>query len=149
MFKMLWVLCFVFFISIVELICAEKLDPTRFTNDVLDDERVWAIEFYSGMCGSCKEFAPKWEFLQEKMSAVVTSKVNIDEKPGMDLAQKLGVLQEGLPNIRLFSNTGQTQGIPIMPGTEMTSKELWAKLKRNVQKLDKNADGFYLKSNRN
>ena len=136
---------FFFIIALVALVQAEVLDPLRFENVVLADERVWAVEFYSGMCGSCKEFAPTWASLQKKMKSVVTTKVNIDEKPGMLLAQDLGVLDEGLPNIRLFSNK-EKKGVSIMPGTEMSSKELWNKLKNGVASLEKNSNGFYLKS---
>lgn len=45
----------------------------------------------------------------------MTTKVNIDEKEGMQIAQKLGVLEEGLPNVRLF-NGKTTVGTSILQG---------------------------------
>lgn len=45
----------------------------------------------------------------------MTTKVNIDEKEGMQIAQRLGVLEEGLPNIRLF-NGKSTVGTSILQG---------------------------------
>ena len=118
--------------------------------EIIADDRVRVVEFYSAMCGSCTEFAPKWAQLERKLGSVVTSKINIDEKDGMDLAQKIGVLDEGLPNIRLFSSSKAdvaNKGVSIMPGTEMSPKEIWGKLKDSVKDLTKRDDGFYLKSN--
>ena len=46
----------------------------------------------------------------------VTTAVNIDEKDGMELAKELGVLDEGLPNIRMFSNKDSSSGISILRG---------------------------------
>ena len=48
------------------------------------------------------------------MKSVATGKINIDMKEGMAIAAKLGVLEEGLPNIRLFS--GNPNGTPILSG---------------------------------
>jgi hypothetical protein len=44
-------------------------------------------------------------------------KINIDEQNGMKLAESLGVLDEGLPNIRLF--TAKDKGISILKGKDM------------------------------
>lgn len=44
-----------------------------------------------------------------------TGKINIDVKEGMEIASKLGVLDEGLPNIRLF--TAKNKGISIHTGS--------------------------------
>ena len=79
---------------------------------MISDDRVWLVEFYSDMCGSCKEFAPKWEKIEKSLSNVATGKINIgiayslymfsflkeynivDNKAGMKIAKDLGVLQE-------------------------------------------------------
>jgi hypothetical protein len=50
-------------------------------------------EFYSAMCGSCKEFTPTWDQLNKSLHRNVnTAKINIDEPEGMQVAQNLGVL---------------------------------------------------------
>lgn len=36
-------------------------DLKSFQEVVMSDERVWIVEFYSSMCGSCKEFSVIWE----------------------------------------------------------------------------------------
>ena len=35
--------------------CGGDIDPAKFNELVLQDTRVWAVEFYSPMCGSCTE----------------------------------------------------------------------------------------------
>lgn len=105
------------FLSLIVLAASltEKLDPTEFQTKVLEDDRVWMLEFYSPMCGSCTEFAPVWSKIESSAKSVVTNKVNIDESAGMALAKKLGVLEEGLPGVRLFtSKTGN--GVSIVSG---------------------------------
>ena len=63
--------------------------------EVMEDERVFMVEFYSGMCGSCREFSPTWTKLENVAKNIATTKVNIDEPDGMEFAKKLGVLEEG------------------------------------------------------
>jgi thiol-disulfide isomerase/thioredoxin len=87
---------------------AEDLDLAAFKATVLTDEKVWAVEFYSSMCGSCKEFNPTWTKVEKSLKSIATTKVNIDTKEGMEIAKELGVLEEGIPNLRLFSNLKST-----------------------------------------
>lgn len=104
-----------FGIFILTLSVHEKFDLINFKNKVLEDDRVWLLEFYSPMCGSCTEFSPTWSKLETSAKSIVTSKVNIDDKAGMELAKALGVLEEGLPGVRIFtSKTGN--GISIVAG---------------------------------
>ena len=85
------------------LIAAEQKEWTleEFKKNVIEDDRVWLVEFYSGMCGSCKEFAPTWDRIEMSLNDVLKTKVNIDKKGGMEVAQYMGALEEGLPNVRL------------------------------------------------
>lgn len=48
------------------------------------------------------------------MMILSSGKINIDEQAGMKLAESLGVLDEGLPNIRLF--TSSDKGVSILKG---------------------------------
>ena len=85
-----YLICFVGF-----AVSSDDLSAADFDNTVLKDDRVWLVEFYSPMCGSCTEFAPTWEKISASMKSVATGKINIDIKEGMELANKLGVLEEG------------------------------------------------------
>ena len=65
------------------------------------------LEFYSEMCGSCKAFTPKLEGLHKKIVTdkedIPVYKVNIDENVGMQLANQQNALEDGIPNLRIYS----------------------------------------------
>ena len=50
---------------------AEEVAITNenFASVVTESGKPWVIEFYSEMCGSCKEFAPTWHAFADKVSA--------------------------------------------------------------------------------
>jgi hypothetical protein len=117
---------------------AKDLDAGAFQETVVNDDRVWLVEFYSPMCGSCSEFAPTWNKIETAMKSIATGtqliacvelsrlvmyfilftgKINIDDQAGMKLADSLGVLEEGLPNIRLFAS--RDKGTSILQGLYM------------------------------
>jgi hypothetical protein len=52
-----------------------------------------------------RQFAPTWKTLEGKFKSIESGKVNIDSKEGLAVAQQLGVLDEGLPNIRSVSQS--------------------------------------------
>jgi hypothetical protein len=53
---------------------------------------------------------------QSKLSELVEfGSVNIDDETGMQFAEKLGVLEQGIPNVRVFTDIG-TVGTSIMTG---------------------------------
>ena len=94
-------------------LCAD-LDPLHFQHEVLEDDKAWVVEFYSPMCGSCQEFTPVWNSLEKKIKSMKTGKINIDNKEGLKIAQKLGVLDEGIPNVQLMTKKGTS--VSIMKG---------------------------------
>lgn len=103
---MVFSLSFVLFLvacSVVSLSAADQKEWTleEFKKNVIQDDRAWIVEFYSAMCGSCKEFAPTWDRIEMNLNDVLKTKVNIDQKGGMEVAQYMGALEEGLPNVRL------------------------------------------------
>eukprot|EP01041_Mallomonas_annulata_P001444 gene1444-2780_t len=120
------------------------LQGEEFDVQVLNDDRVWLVEFYSNMCGSCQEFAPKWEKLEGSLKSIATGKINIDDKAGMNIAKKLGVLEQGLPNIQLFKGNGKS--VTILAGDDASPKQLLSKIKTHVKDLTRRDDGFYLKN---
>lgn len=125
------------------------LDPDSFQNTVIEDGRVWVVEFYSGMCGSCQEFAPTWTRIEDSLKSIATGKINIDKKPGMQLAESLGVLEQGIPHVRMFSRLGDTKGRSIMSdeiNSDFDYKKIMKTLKKTVAGLTKREDdGFFAK----
>lgn len=116
--------------------------------EMMEDDRVFMVEFYSGMCGSCQEFSPTWNKLEKAAKSIATAKVNIDEPEGMEFAQKLGVLDEGLPNIRLFTSTAPDhKGQSVLPGMPEPYKKIMSKVKGFLSSgLTKRDDGMFVKS---
>ena len=71
------------------------------------------LEFYSEMCGSCKAFTPKLEALHKKIVSdkedLPVYKINIDDKDGMQLASKENALEDGIPNLRVYTVDGENK----------------------------------------
>ncbi len=127
----------------------KELSGSTFQADVLNDSRVWIVEFYSAMCGGCQEFAPTWERVDMNMKSIVAGKVNIDEPEGEALAKSLGVLDEGVPSIRLFMASGDSKGVSIMQGQELyTAKQIMSSVRTNVLGLKKREDGYMVKKSK-
>ena len=85
-------------------VLADEWDPALFKKNVTDDNRIWLVEFYSTRCGGCKEFSPTWDKVVASMKSLLATKVNIEETGGMAIAKEMGVLSEGIPNVRIFKS---------------------------------------------
>eukprot|EP01061_Rhynchopus_euleeides_P042006 TRINITY_DN733_c0_g1_i1.p3 TRINITY_DN733_c0_g1~~TRINITY_DN733_c0_g1_i1.p3 ORF type:complete len:275 (+),score=161.52 TRINITY_DN733_c0_g1_i1:59-883(+) len=107
-----------------------------FREKVLNHQDAFAVEFYSAMCGSCKEFSPIWDAYAKKTPPVRTAKVNIDDKGAMDVAQALGVMEEGIPNVRVFTGADE-KGVSILQGNPLSIGELTKKIKEATSDLGK------------
>ena len=71
-------------------------------SEVLVSKNVWVVEYYSNMCGSCKEFEKTWGKLARSLeSEYAIARVSIDSKPGMALAKAQGVLSKGIPAVQV------------------------------------------------
>eukprot|EP00622_Pseudochattonella_farcimen_P001923 FR736743.1.p1 GENE.FR736743.1~~FR736743.1.p1 ORF type:complete len:178 (+),score=24.45 FR736743.1:55-534(+) len=90
---------------------AEELlvDNANFDEVVANSQDTFVIEYYSKMCGSCKEFEPAWHEITAglqttsmKHSGVRTARCSIDTKDGMKLAKDQGVLNKGIPAVQII-----------------------------------------------
>mmetsp|Transcript_29579 Transcript_29579/g.65584 ORF Transcript_29579/g.65584 Transcript_29579/m.65584 type:complete len:145 (+) Transcript_29579:26-460(+) len=125
--------------------CAD-LDASSFTATVLEDDKVWLVEFYSSMCGGCTEFAPTWDRVAAALPGVKTGKINIDNKTGMKIAEDLGVLDDGVPHVRIFSKRNSIKGSPLVKSdSSMTAEQIIQRVRKATSPLGSNADGFSLK----
>merc|ERR1712096_343976 len=101
------------------------------------------------MCGSCEEFAPKWNELAKSVKGQIeTAKVDIDDSQGMQLAEEIGVLEQGIPNVRIFHDLGTT-GITLLDGSVTdfpSSSALKRQALNHLKGHTKSSDGGYLKS---
>jgi len=93
-----------------------ELNPSNFVEDVVNDNRVWLVRFSSKQCDSCKEFQQTWNKLTLGANHFLSGEINIDDPDGGELAKKLGVMDEGVPNLRLFCNVGDNKGVLLYGG---------------------------------
>jgi thioredoxin-like negative regulator of GroEL len=95
-----------------------NLDTSNFKK-VQSEKKAYLIEFYSRMCGSCKEFAPAWHVMAQSATKwqIAPARVNIDDQKGMALAEKLGILEHGIPTVQLMRPDGELS--KIMGGEDL------------------------------
>ena len=60
---------------------------------------------------------PAWDDLREIIPELHWGALSIDTKDNAALAKRLGVLSEGIPNIKLFNIATDGQPVPILTGT--------------------------------
>merc|ERR1719198_2632352 len=95
--------------------CEQLLDKSNFDEHVASSKTVSMVEFYSEMCGSCQEFAPTWNKLAKNVAGQInTFKVNIDKPGGQALAEELGVLENGIPNVQLFNSMSKGKSVTLV-----------------------------------
>lgn len=106
---------------------AAELAPSAFETQVLTSERVWVVKIYSAMCGSCQEFAPTWDKLKGSVDSVEFGELSIDQPEGMKIAEALGALNDGIPNVMVFAKAGQRRGETVYNGEGATTVQRLAK----------------------
>ena len=81
-----------------------SIDNANFGEVVTASRQPFVIEFYSEMCGSCKEFAPTWHAFAARLESVAglgLGRVCVDKPPGVKLASSLdGLFDAGIPQVR-------------------------------------------------
>ena len=115
-----------------------EITSKNFASTVEGSDELWMLEFYSDMCGSCKEFKPTFEALASAFPGIKSAGVNIDDSDGMALANQLGVLAKGIPNISLFGKAVKAQGedyMVVMQGAPQGLGELTATVTEMQKKL--------------
>eukprot|EP00933_Yihiella_yeosuensis_P021420 TRINITY_DN16942_c0_g2_i1.p1 TRINITY_DN16942_c0_g2~~TRINITY_DN16942_c0_g2_i1.p1 ORF type:complete len:209 (-),score=49.15 TRINITY_DN16942_c0_g2_i1:188-814(-) len=110
-----------------------------------DSEDVYLVEFYHPLCGTCQHFGPIFDDLKEKLgSSLRTSRVAIDQTAGERLAEAVGALDEGIPNLRLFFKRSDEKGKMIMAGEEPLPTA--TDLKDRIERVLGGPKALYLKS---
>ncbi|KAJ8603616.1 hypothetical protein CTAYLR_004848 [Chrysophaeum taylorii] len=104
--------------------------------------RAFLVEFYSGMCGSCQAFEPTWHELTREASRLESARVNIDTETGMELAERLGILDLGIPAVVFY---GSDQYDPLMTGDIFPLSRLLKRVYRRTRGFEIDEDGFFLR----
>ena len=106
------------FIIIIPIFSSEiiYLNEDSFDKEVYSSNQVWLIEIFSEKCESCASFEPKWNQLIKKINYINIGRINVDEKKGINIANKLNALDNGIPSIKLIIS--QSEILDIMTGIE-------------------------------
>mmetsp|Transcript_36730 Transcript_36730/g.50991 ORF Transcript_36730/g.50991 Transcript_36730/m.50991 type:complete len:158 (+) Transcript_36730:158-631(+) len=127
----------------------EAITKLNFETKIIRSPQVWVLEFMSPKCGTCKELKPVFEFVAGKMKQHISfGTVNIDDPDAMQLAKNLGVMEEGIPNIKMFR---MSDGKPtaVWTGWDVPSaKEIEHLIQKGLLSSDKDESGMYLKTKR-
>lgn len=98
------------------------IDSGNVEEKVVRSPDVWLVEFQSPRCGSCQEMAPVWnEFASRNGKYVRLGQVSIDTDEGMELAQRFGVIEHGIPSIWAYDLVGAVEPTKIWADFETTS----------------------------
>lgn len=117
-------------------------------DQVLSSKEGWVMEFYSKKCGTCQEFEPTWQEVTKQLPNIKIGKIDIDDKDGLALAEKLEVLEEGIPHVRFVYQ--KDKFVTIMTGMNdlLNANQLKSIINENAKKyLTLNKDsGMYYKN---
>jgi hypothetical protein len=121
------------------------LDETNFQTSVLDSPHVWILKFGSKKCSSCAAFEPTFaEFTASLGGGYHVGQVNIDEREGMALARRLGILQHGIPGVFLVGDEGaDAEPVKLMAGDMGDAAELRAELEDAFTPEHRDASGAF------
>ena len=111
-------------------------------------DRVFLVEFYSGMCAYCQQFEPTWLALAARANRLEPARVNIDAEGGETLAAALGVLDEGIPCVAVFGDAAAaTSHDTLMAGEILPLSRLVKRVHRATKGrgLATDAEGFFLR----
>ena len=120
-----------------------ELSAASWDKVIDNDPHVWAVKFYSKLCSSCQAFKPAYEAVSQQVEGLHWAGLNIDEKENIALAKKFGVLNEGIPNVKLLNAADSP--LPIVTGETPEASEVVAKLKETLQSAGATKDeaGYY------
>lgn len=82
--------------------------------------------------------------LFSSLKSIITAKVNIDTRDGMEIAKAEKVLDEGIPNVRLYKKTAGTS-TSLMSGNLLPAKKIISIIRVEVNGMGRRDDGFFLK----
>ena len=122
---------FILFVSILNS-NVTNLDEDNFDKIIGSSKESWLIEIFSERCESCRSFEPKWTQLVKKIDYLNIGRINIDEPKGMNLANKLNALENGIPAVKLIISKDDIHN--IMTGTEEPFPN-WKSLKKRIDKI--------------
>ena len=131
------------------IICALSTDITYLDEDNFDKEinssKIWLVEVYSEKCESCQSFETTWKQLIKNIDYLKIGRINVDEMKGINVANKLNALENGIPAVKLIFSKDNIED--IMTGTEEplpNAKILKKRIIKILEEKGKFKDGKYI-----
>ena len=131
------------------IICALSTEITYLDEDNFDKEinssKIWLVEVYSEKCESCQSFETTWKQLIKNIDYLKIGRINVDEMKGINVANKLNALENGIPAVKLIFSKDNIED--IMTGTEEplpNAKILKKRIIKILEEKGKFKDGKYI-----
>eukprot|EP00937_MAST-01D_sp_MAST-1D-sp2_P005215 g5215.t1 len=125
-----------------------SLDDASFDSTVLANDRVWVVLFTSSKSEDGRAFDKTWGKLQGGLRRMALGAVSVDEDGGRALAARLGVLDGGIPAVRLYrgrSGAGGDARVVMAGGEVQGVKKLRRAIKAAVEGLKLDTEGKFVK----
>ncbi|KAI9304224.1 hypothetical protein BJ944DRAFT_240754 [Cunninghamella echinulata] len=94
-----------------------ELTSKNFKKEVLDNDKLVAVEFYAPWCGHCQKLAPAWKKAANNLKNFITvAAINCDEDENKPLCGQYGI--QGFPTIKLFRPSVNKKGVRTKKPTD-------------------------------
>ena len=90
--------------------CVE-LAAADFEATVLREQHVYVVEFYSALCSACRAFRRDWDAVRRRVDGLHWGKIDVDNAENRALALRMGVLEQGVPNVKLFNAAAEPSDV--------------------------------------
>ncbi|KAI9025105.1 hypothetical protein CLU79DRAFT_746284 [Phycomyces nitens] len=94
-----------------------ELNANNFRSQVLDTNKLTAVEFYAPWCGHCQKLTPEWKKAANNLKGLVNvAAVNCDEEANRPVCSQYGI--QGFPTIKIFRPERNKKGAIVKKPTD-------------------------------
>ncbi|CAC9963766.1 Thioredoxin [uncultured Gammaproteobacteria bacterium] len=110
-------------------------------DDIIQQNDIVVLDFWAPWCGPCKQFAPTYEAVSEKISEVVFAKINTEDEQELGAQfqiRSIPTLMIFREQITIFSQPGAMSGADLEAVIKKAQKLDMDKVREEVTKEQKN-----------
>ncbi|CAB9540726.1 Thioredoxin [uncultured Gammaproteobacteria bacterium] len=110
-------------------------------DDIIQQNDIVVLDFWAPWCGPCKQFAPTYEAVSEKISEVVFAKINTEDEQELGAQfqiRSIPTLMIFREQITIFSQPGAMSGTDLEAVIKKAQKLDMDKVREEVAKEQKN-----------